>query len=182
MLAWDTYVLQMQNGKLVQSFAYVMMRNFQSTSSIKLSATSIKGNCLMHICFMVQNLFIFFTMYIYKSPCFIFLRCCNNDLEIMKFTSDRRKINCVSKVNPMGSNSHAKCSFPYKKIDLHGKGMPEHENFRRGKLSDDGYFLGVRFKKNMQGSRVARKTLDDFQLPLNFSDYCVSMFKQQYLL
>ena len=109
-----------------------------------------------------------------NSYCF---RCCNGS-EIVNRVKTKGKgppkeaITCVSQTGSNESITGNTCSKPFKRHDMFVNGMPEDEHHRLGKVHDDGDYLHVRYKKQVQ---TRNNGLKDVTLPLNFSNYCVSI-------
>ena len=90
----------------------------------------------------------------------------------MKFDETQRAMRCVSsKTGFENKKSSQSCRVPFKKINIFGSGMEDHQHYRRGKLIENGTYLVIHFKKYMD---ERKHSIKDQLLPLSFKDYCVS--------
>ena len=109
------------------------------------------------------------------SYCF---RCCNGSGVVNRVRPKgkgppKEAITCASQIGSNKSIRGDKCSKPFKRHYMLVNGMPEDEHHRLGKVHDDGDYLHIRYKKQAQ---TRNTSLKDVMLPLNFSNYCVSIF------
>ena len=105
------------------------------------------------------------------------LRCCDGSRVVNRVKSRskdpaKEDITCVSQIGSNESLPVDTCSKPFKRHHIFVNGMPEVEHHRLGKVDDDGDYLHVRYKKQ---ARTRNNGLKDVMLPLNFSNYCVSI-------
>ena len=111
------------------------------------------------------------------SYCF---RCCNGSGVVNRVKSKgkghpRETITCASQIGSKESIQGDNCSKPFKRHYMFVNGMPEGEHHRLGKVHDDGGYLHIRYKKQAQTRNTGLK---DVMLPLDFSNYCVSIFRK----
>ena len=109
-----------------------------------------------------------------NSYCF---RCCTGSGVVNRIKSkgkgpSKEAISCVSQIGSNESMSGDTCSKPFERRYMFVNGMPEDEHHRLGKVQDDGDYLHIRYKKQAQ---ARNNGLKDVMLPLNFSNYCVSI-------
>ena len=109
-----------------------------------------------------------------NSYCF---RCCTGSGVVNRIKSKgkgppKETISCVSQIGSNKSMSGDTCSKPFERHYMFVNGMPEDENHRLAKVHDDGDYLHVRYKKQVQTRNNGH---NDVMLPLNFSNYCVSI-------
>lgn len=105
-----------------------------------------------------------------NSYCF---RCCNGSGVVNRVKSKGKEaITCVSKIGAKESMPSETCSKPFERHYMFVNGMPEDEHHRLGKVHDDGNYLHIRYKKQVH---TRNNGLKDVMLPLNFSNYCVSI-------
>ena len=90
----------------------------------------------------------------------------------MTFDESQRTMRCVSsKTGYENKKSSQSCSVPFKKVNIFGSGMEDNQQYRRGKLIENGTYLTIHFKKY---NDERKHSIKDILLPRNFKNYCVS--------
>ena len=89
----------------------------------------------------------------------------------MYLTDAGRQIECHSTSGSKQSLKNLKCTRGLKKVHIFGHGMDDKDNDFYGKISDNGNNINVHFNKTPN----KLFSMKDENVPLNFTDYCVSM-------
>ena len=153
-----------------------MTRNFWRIFQRSNSVLNIKGRLHGYEDLLNKTRIIIIMRIGFKWIIHIF-RCCN-DSEVVNRVKSKSKgppnedITCASQIGSSKSIPVDECSKAFERHYMFVNGMPEEENHRLGKVHDDGDYLHVRYKKQAQTRHNGHK---DVMLPLNFSNYCVSI-------
>ena len=89
----------------------------------------------------------------------------------MHLTDDDKQIECRSTSGSKQSTTIGKCTKGFKKVRIFGHGMDDKDSDFYGKLSESGNIINVHFNKTTEN----KISIEDENVPLKFTDYCVSM-------